>query len=110
MIFILSTFLDLKPLDFFKLFSLVSAFVGTVMMILSCIYLMIIKPRQLRHKGEIGSEKMNETGAVDLAEDGFAWVMGMEDEKSMSTFDHPTDDSTFAGSPGSNLQRLTCVT
>jgi hypothetical protein len=50
MVFIISSTLDLKPLQFFKLFSICSSIVGTVCMALSGIYLMIIKPRQLRRK------------------------------------------------------------
>lgn len=54
----------MKPLQFFKLFSYVSATVGVLMMTLSCIYLMIIKPRQLTKK-----RLLDET--VDIISHGF---------------------------------------
>jgi hypothetical protein len=70
MIFILSSTLDLKPLQFFKLFSICSSIVGTICMALSGIYLMIIKPRQLRRK------RLIEEGVDNIAE-GFK---GSKDE------------------------------
>jgi hypothetical protein len=63
-IFILSSTLNLPPLQFFKLFSMVSATVGTLMMVLSSLYLMIIKPRQLARK-----RILDET--VDIMPSGF---------------------------------------
>jgi hypothetical protein len=63
-IFILSSTLNLSPLAFFELFSMVSATVGLIMMVLSSIYLMIIKPRQLQRK-----RVLDET--VDIIEHGF---------------------------------------
>jgi len=58
-LFILSSTLDLPPLQFFKLFSMVSATVGTLMMVLSSIYLMIIKPRQLAKKRLLQEETVD---------------------------------------------------
>jgi hypothetical protein len=62
--FILSSTLKLEPLEFFKLVSIVACCIGTLCMTLSGIYLMIIKPRQLRMKRLI-----DETG--DMIMDGF---------------------------------------